>query len=87
MHPLEKPAEAAAPVHIVYPAQGATFVAMGGQAVINVRANQGPELHWFLDSQLLPQRQAPRLTLPAGQYELRCVSNDGQASAVRFRVQ
>ncbi|MEN6663035.1 MAG: penicillin-binding protein 1C [Phycisphaerae bacterium] len=87
MHPLDKPAEAAAPVHIVYPAQDATFIALGGRAVINVQANQARELHWFLDSRLLPQRQAPRLTLPAGQYELRCVTADGQASAVRFRVQ
>ncbi|MCE5280461.1 MAG: transglycosylase domain-containing protein [Planctomycetaceae bacterium] len=87
MHPLDRPAEAAAPVHIVYPAQGATFVTIAGQAVINARVNQDRELHWFLDSHLLPQRQAPRLTLPAGRYELRCVTAEGQASAVTFHVQ
>lgn len=72
------------------------YLAMSGSAVVHAKAaglataspgQAGPDnLNWFLNGSLLPGDQARRLTLSPGSYELRCVDNTGNASAVKFTV-
>ncbi len=65
---------------------GDTFLAPWGRAIIHAQANRSDDLNWFLNGRLLQRRQAGRLPLAPGTYELRCVTSDGQSSAVRFHV-
>ena len=91
-NPLPPPAEVAAALRITAPSDGSTFLAIGAQALIRpdavadgVRANAG-RLTWFLNGRLMPAEQVERLSLPRGQYELRCADSAGHVSAVRFHV-
>ena len=84
--PLGEPAELAAPPLITAPAEGATFLAIAGSAIVRPRTNRTPGLTWFLNGMHLPPAAAGRLVLRPGRYELRCVDPAGAASAVRFAV-
>ncbi len=84
--PLPPPPERSEPLYIASPRTGSTFVALSGTAVVRPRLSRPAEVTWFLNGQALADRAAPRLALPPGRYELRCVSPAGDASAVRFVV-
>ena len=86
LDPLPRPAELGGPLQILTPRNGARFVALGGQTVIRPRANRDAGLTWFLNGRLLPPDQANRLTLPPGQFELRCTTPAGPATATRFTI-
>jgi membrane carboxypeptidase/penicillin-binding protein PbpC len=85
---LPRPPEVDTPLRIVAPGEGATFLAASGaRAVVHPRVSRsGAELSWFLIGSPLSARDAVRLLLPPGRYELRCVAPAGEASAVRFAV-
>ena len=85
--PLPPPAEAGGDLRILAPSDGEMFVALGGKAVIRPLANQPGDLQWFLGGRLLDARDAARLELPPGRYELRCVDPSGRSSyAVRVTI-
>jgi len=85
--PLLPPVEAAERLHVLAPCDGATFLALNGQTIIRPRTNRAGPTIWFLNGQALDARNAERLILPPGQYELRSVCATGRTSdAVRFRV-
>ncbi len=82
--PLPAPAELDARPRITYPHNGAAFRAIDGRAVVRPQANHGG-LTWLLDGR--PVAGDPeRLALAPGVYELRVVTPDGQADAVRITV-
>ncbi|MDD4890417.1 MAG: penicillin-binding protein 1C [Phycisphaerae bacterium] len=85
--PLPKPPEVSGPIRITYPADGARFLAIEGQAIVNPRVNRPDALQWFLHGRLIETSAASRLLLHPGQYELRCLAPSGQGSAVMFSVQ
>lgn len=73
-------------VRIESPSPGATFLALGGRAVIHPEASHAGELFWFLNGELLPKGQFSRLELTPGSYNLRCASPEGNSAAVTFTV-
>lgn len=91
-HPLPPPVEAVDELRITTPADGSTYLAVAGPAVIHPLLHSGSTgtraagFAWFLNGLMLPAEQAGRLSLSRGQYELRCVDARGRAAAVRFSV-
>ncbi|HOW72346.1 MAG TPA: penicillin-binding protein 1C [Phycisphaerae bacterium] len=83
--PLPPPRELGEELAITSPRNGATFLAMSGQAVIHPRVNRKENMTWFLNGRLIGD-SAKRLILTPGQYELRCVDASGKYSAVEFTV-
>ena len=84
--PLPPPRELGADLAITSPQNGATFVAMAGQAVIHPRVNHEDSMSWFLNGKLIDSDAAKRLALVPGRYELRCVDTAGKFAAVNFTV-
>jgi len=84
--PLPPPMDIAGALRIVTPENNATFAALDGAAVIRSAASRLHHLTWFLNGRLLAGDDPPRLALPPGRYELRCVDPSGQASSTRFTV-
>jgi len=85
-NPLPRPTELGGPLRILSPRDGSRFIALSGQTVIRPRANRDGNLTWFLNGRVLSADQLTRLTLPPGQFELRCTAGDGPAAAARFAV-
>lgn len=85
-HPLSPPAELAAPLRIVSPTTGATYVALAGQAIIHARATRPASLTWFLNGAWLDGRSVQRIAVGPGQHELRCVEASGESAVVTFTV-
>lgn len=85
-HPIAPPPPLANTPKILAPSAGDTFVAVTGKAIVRPRANHSNGLTWFLNGRLLTPTHAQRLELPPGTYDLRCVDDAGQASAIRFTV-
>ncbi|MBP7936423.1 MAG: penicillin-binding protein 1C [Phycisphaerae bacterium] len=83
--PLPPPRELRAELAITSPRNGATFLAMTGQAVIHPRVNRKENMTWFLNGRLIGE-SVKRLILNPGRYELRCVDASGKYSAVEFTV-
>ena len=84
--PLPPPPEVASSLRITAPEDNATFAALSGAAIIRPGANRLHDVSWFLNGRLIGGDSPPRLVLPPGQYELRCVGPKGQASNTRFTV-
>ncbi len=85
--PLPEPRELAGPLRILSPSDGTCFQALGPTAVVRPAVNRAAgNLAWFLNGAALDSRQAARLTLTPGAYELRCADAGGEASAIRFSV-
>ena len=85
--PLPEPRELAGPLRILSPSDGTSFQALGPTAVVRPAVNRAAGgLTWFLNGAALDPRQAARLTLAPGAYELRCADAGGEASAIRFSV-
>jgi len=71
---------------IAAPTPGDTFICLNGSAIVQTRVNRAEGISWFLNGKLIPGHISPNLTLPAGEYELRCVDQTGQSSSVVFAV-
>lgn len=84
--PLPPPRELGEELAIISPQNGATFVAIAGQAIIHPRVNREENMSWFLNGKLIDNNDAKRLTLVPGTYELRCVDTVGKSSAVAFTI-
>jgi penicillin-binding protein 1C len=76
--PLPPPTELASPLRIVSPTPEATYIALGGQAIIHARATRPAGLTWFLDGMLVDGRGVQRLIVGPGRHELRCVDSQGE---------
>lgn len=85
--PLELNRRSEAGPSISSPLANATYVGQGSLAIVPVRAQQTESACWFLNGRLYSDKQPKRLELPAGSYELRCVSADGRLARVHFVVQ
>ncbi|MEW6742273.1 MAG: penicillin-binding protein 1C [Planctomycetota bacterium] len=86
-HPLPSPHGAAAPLAILEPEDGATYLAVSGRAVLlRPRASRDGAFDWFLDGLLLEAAGDLRLELLPGTHELRCVDASGRAGVSRFVV-
>ncbi|MBM4029529.1 MAG: hypothetical protein FJ280_29645, partial [Planctomycetes bacterium] len=84
--PLALPREMAEDLRITAPGRDEMFLAQGPTAIVHARANRDDGNQWFLNGRLAGHGQAQRLTLEPGVYELRCVSQQGASSTVRFTV-
>lgn len=84
--PLPPPAELAAPLRIVSPAAGTTYVALAGQAIVHGKATRTTGVTWFLNGALLDGRSVQRLAVGPGRHELRCVDADGESAVAGFTV-
>ncbi len=80
------PREMAQRLQITAPGAGEVFVATAGTAIIHARANRDQRNSWFLNGRFEGSGQARRLVLPPGVYELRCVSDQGSSSTVKFTI-
>ncbi|MEW6742279.1 MAG: hypothetical protein AB1486_05930 [Planctomycetota bacterium] len=84
-HPLPSPHGATSPLTILEPEDGATYVAVGGRAVLlRPRASRKGALDWFLDGLLLKGDGDLCLELGPGTHEVRCVDASGRAGVSRF---
>ena len=84
--PLAPPAEAEDRLRIVAPGDGEAFVALDGATLIRPAANRRGGICWFLNDRLVATEDPPRLALPPGRYELRCVDGRGRSAGVSFSV-
>jgi len=84
--PLAPPRELAEDFRITSPNTNEAFVACGNAAVVHASANRNEGNQWFLDGRLEGRGLTQRLILPPGDYELRCVDQQGSSSSVRFTV-
>ncbi len=84
--PLPPPPQAATDLKIMYPHDGAVFLALDREAVVQPLVNHDQGLCWFLNDLVIDSSVAQRLVLPRGSYCLRCADSGGNSSAVRFVV-
>ena len=84
--PLAPPRELDRCLKIAAPTPGDTFICLNGSAIVQTRVNCTEGVSWFLNGKLIQIDTAKSLTLPAGEYELRCVDQTGQSSSVAFAV-
>ena len=84
--PLPPPRELNQRLRITEPAAGETFICLNGSAIVHTQTNRAEGITWFLNGKLTRIDAIKNLTLPAGQYELRCVDQAGQSSSVNFAV-
>lgn len=78
---------AVAPPRIVFPEQGAVYLADSGAAPLKPQtASADAGLTWFLDGRWIAPAAARELAAPVGDHELRAVDTRGRAHAVRFSV-
>jgi penicillin-binding protein 1C len=84
--PLPPPSELNQRLKIITPTPGDTFICIDGSAIIRTRANHTKGVSWFLNGKLIQDDTAQNLSLPPGEYEVRCVDQSGQSSSVIFAV-
>lgn len=72
-------------LHILFPDNGDVFIAYNGKMQIYPKANQTALLYWFLNGDLLNTEWPVEVS--AGQYQLRCVNQQGNSSESTFYVQ
>lgn len=73
-------------LRITSPTSKDVFLSRSGPAVIHPTLNASGSARWFLNGRLVSENSIPRLELQPGRYELRCISEQGQAAAVEFAV-
>ena len=78
---------ATAPLRITTPSRGDIFLSVTGSVKIQPATNRESDARWFLNGRLVAEHRPDHLELPPGRYELRCVDQQGQASAVEFSVE
>jgi penicillin-binding protein 1C len=83
--PLPQPCAVRAELRILSPANGSVFAGPRGLVPIRVEANRAEDLVWFMDGELVSCSGA-RVPVRPGGHVLRCVSDSGEADAVRFTV-
>jgi len=71
---------------ILSPSAGEVFVAVNEAAAVHLRAANAGRATWFLDGRLLPAGGARRLALGPGRYEVRLVTDGGEAASSVFTV-
>ncbi len=86
LDPMPVPDRIDEKLHILFPENGDVFIAYHGKMQIYPKANQTAPLHWFLNGVLLENTEWP-VEVPAGQYQLRCVNQQGNSSESTFYVQ
>jgi len=86
LDPMPVPDRIDEKLHILFPENGDVFIAYHGKMQIYPKANQTAPLHWFLNGVLLENTKWP-VEVPAGQYQLRCVNQQGNSSESTFYVQ
>lgn len=86
VNPLSPPDFAKARLAIVSPSNGSTLLAPEGSVAVYPRTNNEGRLIWYLDGNpLAPDALAP-LRLGVGIHELRCVTPEGDAAAVKLTI-
>ncbi len=86
-HPLNLPKEKQDGLKITKPGQGEEFLCrVQGKAAVHISANRSQDIQWFLNGRLLGT-DVDRLSLSAGQYDLRCLDTPKRdSSRVQFAV-
>lgn len=85
LDPMPVPDRIDEKLHILFPENGDVFIAYNGKMQIYPKANQNDPLHWFLNGDLLNTEWPVEVS--AGQYQLRCVNQQGNSSESTFYVQ
>jgi len=85
-NPLPVPDRIDKQLHIISPENGEVFIAYDGKVRIYPKTNQASPLYWFLNGTMQNAAEWP-LELSAGHYQLRCMNQQGDTSAVTFSVQ
>ena len=84
-NPLPVPDRIDKQLHILSPENGDVFIAYNGKVQIYPKANQAMPLHSFLNGVLQNAAEWP-LEVSNGHYQLRCVDQNGNSSAIAFSV-
>jgi penicillin-binding protein 1C len=85
-NPLPKPIEEQPTLRITSPRTGSKLIAIQGQAIVYLKANQQKDVQWFLNDTLLDMKALPRLAMLPGTHTIRCVKADGQIATSRIEV-